>query len=355
MSQAHGEYLAHPVETAPPRYAALLWRKSAGLLCALLLILCSLLLDFTLGPAGLSLSQLAQALQRQGDAMHVLVVWDIRLPMALLAVCVGMALGMAGAEMQTVLGNPLASPFTLGLSAAAALGAALGMLLQNHLPAYTQGWLVPAAAFAFAMLSALLLDLMGRLARLSSTGIIMFGIACGFSCHALLSLVQFAASSESLQNIVFWTMGSLSHANWQAVGLLAVVLALTLPWALSDSWRLTALRMGEERAGSFGVNVPALRLRALFRVSLLAGTAVAMAGTIGFIGLVAPHIARSLFGEDHRFYLPASLLVGGIILSCSSLVSRMLIPGIIIPVGIVTALVGIPFFMVIVCRNGRTA
>lgn len=335
-------------------YARVQWRKAVGLLCALLLIVGSLLLDFTSGPAGLSLSQLAAALQRQGDAMHVLVVWDIRLPMALLAVTVGMALGLAGAELQTVLGNPLASPFTLGLSAAAALGAALGMLLQEHLPAYSGSWLVPTAAFAFAMSVALLLDLTGRLARLSSTGIIMFGIACDFSCHALLSLVQFAASTESLQNIVFWTMGSLSHASWQAVGLLTLTLLLSLPWALTDSWRLTALRMGEERASSFGVNVPALRLRALFRVSLLAGTAVAMAGTIGFIGLVAPHIARSLFGEDHRFFLPASMLVGGIILSCSSLASRMLLPGIIIPVGIVTALVGIPFFMVIVCRNGRS-
>lgn len=351
MNQAPRPSLA---ATPPRSYASVQWRRAAGLLCALLLIAGSLLLDFTIGPAGLSLAQLLAALQQQGDAMHVLVVWDIRLPMALLAVTVGMALGLAGAEMQTVLGNPLASPFTLGLSAAAALGAALGMLLQSHLPAYTQGWLVPAAAFVFAMTSALLLDLMGRVARLSSTGIIMFGIACGFSCHALLSLVQFAATTESLQNIVFWTMGSLSHANWPAVGLLTLALLLALPWALTDSWRLTALRMGEERASSFGVNVAALRLRALFRVSLLAGTAVAMAGTIGFIGLVAPHIARSLFGEDHRYFLPASMLVGGIILSCSSLVSRMLIPGIIIPVGIVTALVGIPFFMVIVCRNGRS-
>ncbi|WP_159875758.1 MULTISPECIES: iron ABC transporter permease [Aquitalea] len=351
MSQTPTPSLA---ATPPRSYASVQWRKAAGLLCALLLIAGSLLLDFTIGPAGLSLAQLAAALQRQGDAMHVLVVWDIRLPMALLAVTVGMALGLAGAELQTVLGNPLASPFTLGLSAAAALGAALGMLLQDHLPAYGGSWLVPTAAFAFAMSVALLLDLTGRLARLSSTGIIMFGIACDFSCHALLSLVQFAATTESLQNIVFWTMGSLSHASWQAVGLLTLTLLLSLPWALTDSWRLTALRMGEERASSFGVNVAALRLRALFRVSLLAGTAVAMAGTIGFIGLVAPHIARSLFGEDHRFFLPASMLVGGIILSCSSLVSRLLLPGIIIPVGIVTALVGIPFFMVIVCRNGRS-
>ena len=336
-------------------YAQMLRQRLGWLAFWLLMIVASLLLDFTVGPAGLGLAELWQALLGAGDATNQIIVWDIRLPYALLAVAVGMALGLAGAEMQTVLNNPLASPFTLGLSYAAALGASLGILVQHNLPGVGGGWLVPVNAFLFAMASALLLDAVSRWGRLNSSGVVMFGIALGFSCSALLSLVHFVASSEALQSMVFWTMGSLSRASWPAIGLLFAALVLILPWSLRHSWRLTALRLGEDRAASFGIDVSRLRLVSLLRVSLLAGLAVAFAGTIGFIGLVAPHIARRLFGEDHRFYLPASALIGGAVLSWASLVSKSLVPGMIIPVGIVTALVGIPFFMAVVLRQGARA
>ena len=334
-------------------YRALSRRRVGWLVCWLAIIAASLLVDFTTGPSAMRLAEVWQALCHRGDLTGQIVVWDIRLPAALLAVCVGMALGLAGAEMQTVLDNPLASPFTLGLSAAAALGASLGIVLQTSLPGVSGAWLVPVNAFVFALMSALLLELVGRVARLS--GMVMFGIALGFSCSALLSLVQFAASAEALQSMVFWTMGSLSRAAWGPIGLLVVALALLMPWAWHNSWRLTALRLGEDRAVSFGVDVRRLRRGALLRISLLAGLAVAFAGTIGFIGLVAPHLARSLFGEDHRYYLPASALIGGAVLSWASLASKSLLPGVVIPVGIVTALVGVPFFMLVIFRQARRA
>lgn len=334
-------------------YSRLMRQRTAWLLAWVAIIFASLLLDFTVGPSGLGLAELLAALQGQGELMHQIIVWDIRLPYALLAIVVGMALGLAGAEMQTVLNNPLASPSTLGLSYAAALGASLAIVLQASLPGIPAGWLVPTNAFLFAMAAALLLDVVARWGRMSSNSVVMFGIALGFSCNALLSLVQFAASAEALQSMVFWTMGSLSRASWTNISLLTLVLAICLPWALRHSWRLTALRLGEDRAASFGIDVRRLRLATLLRVSLLAGTAVAFAGTIAFIGLVAPHIARKLFGEDHRFYLPASALIGAAVLSWASLASKTLLPGIIIPVGIVTSLVGIPFFMMVVLRQGR--
>ena len=141
---------------------------------------------------------------------------------------------------------------------------------------------------------------------MNTQGVVLFGIAMVFSFNALVSLVQFVASAEALQNLVFWTMGSLSRSSWASAGALAVAVALALPLALRQSWKPTALRLGEERAASFGVDVRRVRVAALARVSLLSALSVAFVGTIGFIGLVAPHIARRLFGEDHRYYLPGS-------------------------------------------------
>ena len=199
--------------------------------------------------------------------------------------------------------------------------------------------------------AALLLDAVARWGGMNTSGVVLFGIAMVFTFNALVSLVQFTASAEALQNLVFWTMGSLARSSWTTVGVLALAFAVALPLAMRQSWKLTALRLGEDRAASFGVDVRRVRVAALARVSLLAALAVAFVGTIGFIGLVAPHIARRLFGEDHRFYLPGSALVGAVILSLASIASKNLLPGVVVPVGIVTALVGIPFFVSVVLRR----
>lgn len=330
-----------------------------GLVLALLALalLASLALDVATGPSGMGLARLWQVLGDPGSVSRVeaVIVWNVRLPYALMAVLVGAALALAGAEMQTVLANALASPFTLGVSAAAAFGAALAIVLDWSLPGVPTAWAVPANAFLFAMASALLLDLVARWGGMSASGVVLFGIALVFSFNALVSLLQFVATAEALQGLVFWTMGSLSRATWPKVAGLAAALALVLPFSLLNAWRLTALRLGEDRAASFGVDVRRLRLGALLRISLLAALSVAFVGSIGFIGLVAPHIARRMVGDDHRFYLPAAALVGALVLSLASVASKTLIPGVIIPVGIVTSLVGIPFFLAIVLRTrGRT-
>ena len=143
---------------------------------------------------------------------------------------------------------------------------------------------------------------------MSASGVVLFGSALVFSFNALVSLLQFVATAEALQGLVFWTMGILSRATWPKVAGLAAALALVLPFSLLNAWRLTALRLGEDRAASFGVDVRRLRLGALLRISLLAALSVAFVGSIGFIGLVAPHIARRMVGDDHRFYLPAAAL-----------------------------------------------
>ncbi|WP_370634110.1 FecCD family ABC transporter permease [Pantoea sp. DY-17] len=321
-----------------------------------LAILASVILDFTLGPAGLSLDTLWQTLTHPDavDAGTRVIVWDIRLPYALMAVVVGFSLGLAGAEMQTILNNPLASPFTLGVSSAAAFGAALAIVLGIGIPGVPDQWFISANAFVFALFAALMLDGVTRWTKVSTSGVVLFGIALVFTFNALVSMMQFIASEDTLQGLVFWTMGSLARASWEKLGVLTAAFAILIPFSMLSSWKLTALRLGEDRAVSFGIDVRRLRLATLLRISILSALAVAFVGPIGFIGLVAPHIARMMFGEDHRYYLPASALVGALVLSLASVASKNLIPGVIIPVGIVTSLVGVPFFLSIILRHRGT-
>lgn len=334
-------------------YHQLLRQRMLIIALLVLVILASLLLDFTLGPAGLSLSTLWHALLSPDsvDAGTRVIVWDIRLPYALMAVVVGLSLGLAGAEMQTILNNPLASPFTLGVSSAAAFGAALAIVLGIGIPGIPNQWFISANAFIFALFAALMLDGVTRWTRVASSGVVLFGIALVFTFNALVSMMQFIASEDTLQGLVFWTMGSLARASWPKLGVLTLAFVILIPFSLMSSWKLTALRLGEDRAVSFGIDVRRLRLGTLLRISILSALAVAFVGPIGFIGLVAPHISRLVFGEDHRFYLPASALTGALVLSLASVVSKNLVPGVIIPVGIVTSLVGVPFFLSIILRH----
>jgi iron complex transport system permease protein len=255
--------------------------------------------------------------------------------------------------MQTVLNNPLASPFTLGVSSAASFGASLAIVFGVGITAVPQGLLTSVNAFVFAFGSVLLLQLLAKVQRGGVQSIVLFGIALVFAFNALTALVQFVSSQEALQQLVFWTMGSLSRATWGAVAIMAVVVATVTPFSLLAARSLTALRLGEDRAMSFGVDAARLRFASLLRSSLLAATAVAFVGVVGFIGLVAPHIARLLVGEDHRVFLPASLLSGMLLMSLASAASKTLVPGALLPVGIVTAVIGVPVFLALILRNGN--
>ncbi|MBC3362210.1 iron ABC transporter permease [Pseudomonas sp. SWRI154] len=328
-------------------YREQVWRKRLILISLAVLLLCSVLLDLALGPASYSLDEVLGALfSPDAAAPQVRVVmWEIRLPVALMAVAVGAALSLAGAQMQTILNNPLASPFTLGISAAASFGAALGLAFGVALVPVIAQYMVPLNAFVMAMLSALLIHVLSLRRGMTSETIVLLGIALVFTFNALLALVQFFATEQAVAAVVFWTMGSLTKATWPKLGVVCLVILVTLPIFARRAWAMTALRLGDEKAASFGVNVRKLRLQTLVMVSLLASFPVAFVGTIGFIGLVGPHIARMLIGEDQRFFLPASLLTGALILSVSSVVSKTLIPGAIFPIGVVTSLIGVPFFI----------
>lgn len=316
------------------------------------LCIAAFVLDVMTGPSDLTPRQVLAGLFSSGELTPPqAAIVDLRLRYALMAVLVGAALSLAGAEMQTILNNPLASPFTLGVSSAASFGAALAIVLGIGFPFLERDWIVPLNAFLCAFGSVLLLQAMARSRNAGVETVVLLGIALVFAFNALVAFIQFVSSQEALQQLVFWSMGSLSRATSPNVYVMLAVLAVIAPFALRASHGLTALRLGEDRARSFGVNVERLRFLSLLRVSILAATAVAFVGTIGFIGLVGPHIARLLLGEDHRFLLPASLLTGALIMSLASAVSKLLVAGATIPVGIVTSMIGVPVFLFLIFRK----
>ena len=313
-------------------------------------MLLALALDLATGPANLSLADIVRGIFRPDALPHAdrIVLWDIRLPDALMAIVVGAALALGGIETQTVLNNPLASPFTLGLSSAAALGASAAIAL--HLPAIgiSAEYALPVLAFAGALGAGALILFFSHLYGGSSGTVILFGIALLFLCDALTSIVQFISADEAVRQIVFWRMGDLTRAGWREVGIVAGVFAVVLPFSIASSSTLTALRGGEELARGAGVAVERMRLLVVMRVSVLTAVAVCFVGAIGFVGLVGPHIARLILGEEHRYLIPGSALCGAMVLSLASFASKAVIPGVIIPIGITTAVVGVPMFVVLV-------
>ena len=348
--------LAEPVEEAGGgRYRALAFRRTVLILCLVAVLFLSVAVDMALGPANYALSDVLKALFQSAsvdDQLRV-VIWDIRMPIALMAVTVGASLSVAGAQMQTILANPLASPFTLGISAAASFGAALGLVAGVAIFPVAVHYMVPINAFLMAMIAALFIHFASTMRGVTVETIVLLGIALVFTFNALLSLLEYLASEQALAAVVFWTMGSLTKATWVKVWVTAAILVFAVPLFARRAWALTALRLGDDKAASFGINVRGLRLETMMLVSLLAAIPVSFVGTIGFIGLVGPHIARMLVGEDQRFFLPASLVCGALLLSVTSVVSKTIIPGAILPIGVITALVGVPFFFVLIFSNRR--
>jgi iron complex transport system permease protein len=336
-------------------YGVQIARRYAMIAAVTGLLAFSFFLDVATGPGNYPLSTVAEVFVdplSHGVRLKV-IVWDYRLPVAVTAVLVGALLAVAGAQMQTILNNPLAEPFTLGVSAAASFGASLAIVLGVSVIPSVGPLLVTTKAFVFALATCGFILLATRLKGVGSETMILFGIAIFFTFSALLALMQYMASEDQIARIVFWMMGSLSRASWEKIGLASVLLAVAIPFSLYRTWPMTALRMGEATAESMGVDVARLRIEMLICISLLAATAVSFVGTVGFVGLVGPHIARLLVGEDQRYFIPLSALVGALVLSLTSLISKSITPGIIYPIGIITSLIGVPVFISIILSTRR--
>lgn len=343
------------VQTIRGDYRRVAGRRLTAVFISIAILVLLMILDMTTGPSGMPFNDVLKGLHAGPageDKAIATILWQLRMPQTLMGVLVGACLGLAGLQMQTILGNPLASPFTLGFSAAAGFGAALAIMFGGLLtvPAYI---ITPIAAFAMTLSACGLIYIIARVRSAAPEVLILGGIAVLFFFQSIQSLLQFMASPEVLQQIVFWLFGSLLKSSWTSVSVTGGVLTICLPFVMRDSWALTTLRLGDANALSLGLPIDAIRRRTFLLVALLTAAAVSFVGTIGFVGLIAPHMARAMVGEDHRYSLPISALTGGIIILGASVFGKLISPAAVIPVGIITAVAGVPMLFAIILKRGK--
>ena len=278
---------------------------------------------------------------------------DIRMPRVLLALVAGAGLALSGVGAQAVLGNPLVSPSILGLSAGASFGASLVILYGGTLYLTIGQGMLMAAAFCMAMLAVLLTYALSAIRNASRETVILAGVAVSYIFSGATIFLQYLAPYHDLRAIVFWTVGSLWNAEPVTIAVLGPLVLLCAIILFSRSITLNSLSLGEETATSVGVNVPFLRLSTLLLCALLCASIVSFTGAIGFVGLIAPHLARSFFGQDHRWLIPGSFLCGALILLLADNVARAFMWPEEIPVGVMTSLIGGPFFLFQLVRKSQ--
>lgn len=285
------------------------------------------------------------------EAMHENIIWNIRLPRVILAGFVGASLAIVGAAFQGLLRNPLADPFTLGVSSGASVGAVVTIFFNLSLPligSFTLPFLSIVASFLTIFVVLYFARKIDRAMRVET--IILTGVIFSSFLGAFISLM-IALTGDELRQIIGWLLGSVSMRGWSHVSLIAPFFIIGAVVLLFHVKELNAMSFGEEHAQHLGVNIQRKKLTIMIAGSILTGAAVAVSGTIGFVGLVVPHFIRLIWGPDHTHLLPLSMLAGGSFLVLADLISRTIIAPAELPIGVITALIGAPIFAVILTKN----
>ncbi|NKW72128.1 iron ABC transporter permease [Rhodobacteraceae bacterium R_SAG10] len=278
------------------------------------------------------------------------IVLYLRLPRIALGAAGGASLAIAGVVMQGIMRNPLVSPFTIGISPAAAFGASIAVLMGLDLVSGGSYWVI-LFAFISALICAAMVLTISIVRGTQSTTIILAGIALTYLFGALTNTTQFVATEEQLTVIVHWSFGTLNESSWEEVLIVLAMLAVTLPFLFNYAWCYNALNQAEEVAASLGYEISRVRIVTVVLAVLLTATVVSFTGVIGFVGLVAPHIARYIIGSDHRYLIPFSAIIGALLLVAADTVGRTILSPVIIPVGIVVAYIGVPIFVHLILRK----
>ena len=340
------------------QYKKFIGRKILFILSLLILIFLIAGLSASIGSANLPLRDTYAAFFHRffpgyfnPSRFAVTCVWTIRLPRILLGVVAGIALGVAGCVMQSILRNPLASPYTLGISAGAGFGACLAII--SGVGFVGGRYLIMGNAFIFALLTMFIIIGLSSCKGVTPETMILAGIALMYLFSAMTTLLQYFADPDAVKDVLFWMVGSLGRSSWSKLSLIAIVLACCVPLLVLKSWDLNVMSAGDEPAKSLGVNVERVRIFVLLIAALLTASVVCFTGTIGFVGLVAPHLCRMVIGGDNRFLIPASGLAGAALLVVADLVARTIIAPIIIPIGVMTAFMGVPLFLYLIMRRRK--
>lgn len=342
------------------RYLA--WKTLVVALCALALA-AALLLSLCVGAAGLPLNEVLASLLGWSENVRVdAIVRGIRLPQSLAAMVAGGGLAVAGAVMQAILRNPLGSPFTLGISHAAAFGAAFSvMVLDSGLMTsgrtavtITSPYVTAASAFLASLVASGIIIAISRTRGTRPETMVLAGVALGALFTAGTMFLQYFATDVQLAAMVFWTFGDTSRASWAELGLMTLVTLGCTLYFLANSWNYNAIDAGDETAKGLGVRVERARIVGMLLSSLVTAVLIAFLGIIGFVGLVVPHMFRRVIGADHRFLLPASLVGGALLLLLSDTAARLVMAPHLLPVSVLTAFLGAPTFLYLIVRGRRS-
>ncbi|CDF57383.1 FecCD family ABC transporter permease [Thermobrachium celere] len=341
-------------------YKRYVGRKKYVFIVLLLILFILSFLALNLGASRTTLINLIGFFRGINDQDANLILWRIRLPRILAAIVAGAALSISGCIMQNNLKNPLASPFTLGISNAAAFGANVAIILLDA--GSTQSstkdaviinnpYIVSICAFVFSIFATFIVIKLAKLKFFSKEAIVLSGVALGSLFTAATTLIQYFAQDYQVAAAVFWTFGDLGRVSYKEVLIMATATLISYIYFYVHRWDYNTLEASDDVAKSLGVDVEKLRLRSLLLVSFATATAVSFIGVIGFIGLIAPHIMRRIVGSDLRFLIPTSTVLGSVLLLLSDTLARTIISPIVLPVGVITSFLGAPLFLYLLIKG----
>lgn len=341
------------------QYIARKWLCLAG---ALALLILAALWSVSAGSAGLTVTDILQALVHKGESKNSTILWNVRLPRVCTAIVIGMGLAVTGCVMQNVLRNPMASASTLGVSQGACFGAAVaivfldgGVQVGNTVANFsvTNIPTVSLMAFAGGMVTTIVILALSKGRRTTPAVMVLSGTALSSVFSGMTTLIQYFADDVQTASLVYWTFGSLNKANWQQIGIMAATVLMGFLYFYYHRQHYNAMEAGMATAKSLGVPVDRLVLVSMILCALMASVSVAFAGSIGFIGLIAPHIMRKFLGNDYRFLLPGSALGGAVLLLLADVASRSILPPVVLPIGALTSFLGAPLFLYLCLKGGK--
>ena len=328
-------------------YTAFIKQKWLTIAALLAIMLGVGLLSLSVGAARLPLSEILQVLLGGGDSAGRVIIFNVRIPRIATATSVGIALAMAGCIMQNVLRNPLAAASTLGISQGASFGAAVAIVYFEAMLTIT------TFAFLGGISTTIIILLLSYRGGANPATIILAGVAIGAMFTGATALVQYFADDIRIGSIVYWTFGNLGRPGWREIRFLTLFNIAGFLYFFLNRWNYNAMESGSHTAKSLGVNVDVLVLVSMVVSTLISATAIAFVGTIGFIGLIAPHIVRKFVGNDYRFLIPGSALMGATVMLAADILSRLIRAPAVLPIGALTSFLGAPLFLYLIIKRGK--
>ncbi|MCL2094233.1 MAG: iron ABC transporter permease [Treponema sp.] len=344
-------------------YGHYIWKKWMALFIIAACLFGGVVVSLSVGSSGIGPAEIVRALFGRGLQSSRTIIWNIRMPRIATAITVGMALAMAGCIMQNLLRNPLASASTLGITQGATFGAAVSIIYFQggaqvayaaaNPVTFTNPYSVVLFAFIGGISTTILILLLARVIGVTPSVMILAGVAISAMFTGATALIQYFSDDVRIASVVYWTFGNLGRAGWSEILLILGVSVAAFFYFMYNRWNYNAMESGTSTAKSLGVNVNLLILAGMIIATLVSATAIAFVGTINFIGLIAPHIVRRFTGNDYRFLIPASALMGALVMLLSDICSRILFPPAVLPIGALTSFLGAPLFLYMIIKKGN--